>query len=286
MKRSKKAAIRLVLNAWRDRGWRDVDDAALSVVERMANEGGTYDDAIAAVVPRAFLDRNGVSRADVSKELSRALGDVELDESSTATVKPSRLKIVFFAANPLDQVQLRLDEEAREVERRLRMTNHRDVIDFATKWAVRPGDLVEALNQERPQIMHFSGHGSASEQLVFQDDFGGTKIVAKEALASLIMAFSDEVRLVVFNNCFSEGHAREAANHVEAAIGMSDAIGDEAARIFAANFYAALGYGRSVQIAFDQARAALMLEGIPEEKTPHLYVRGDIDAEQLILVGA
>ena len=151
----------------------------------------------------------------------------------------------------------------------MRATDHRDAIDFATRWAVRPGDLIEALNQERPQIIHFSGHGSQTEELAFlEDDFGCTKIVTKEALAVMIHAFSDEVRLVVFNNCFSEYDAQEAVKHIEAAIGMNDSISDDAARIFAANFYAALGYGRSAQNAFEQAKAALMLESIPENGRP------------------
>lgn len=285
MRRSKKAAIRLVLNAWRDRGWRDQEDAALAVVERLA-ERGRYDQSLADAVPRGFLDRNGTTRDDVKGELSRVLGQIEIDESSAVAVEPNRLKIVFFAANPRDQVQLRLDEEAREVEKRLRATDHRDVIDFATRWAVRPADLIEALNQERPQIIHLSGHGSQTEELAFQDDFGGTKIVTKEALAAMIHAFSDEVRLVLFNNCFSEAHAREAVKHIEAAIGMNDSISDDAARIFAANFYAALGYGRSVQNAFEQAKAALMLESIPEERTPQLFTRSNVDPSTLVLVEA
>jgi CHAT domain len=285
LRRSKKAAIRLVLNAWRDRGWRDQEDAALAVVERMA-ERGRYEQGLVDAVPRSFLDRNETTRDDVKSELSRALGEIEIDESSAIAVEPNRLKIVFFAANPRDQVQLRLDEEAREVEKRLRATDHRDVIDFATRWAVRPADLIEALNQERPQIIHFSGHGSRTEELAFQDDFGGTKIVTKEALAAMIHAFSDEVRLVLFNNCFSDTHAQEAVKHIEAAIGMNDSISDDAARIFAANFYAALGYGRSAQNAFEQARAALMLESIPEERTPQLFARSNVDPSTLVLVEA
>ncbi|MBA2740656.1 MAG: CHAT domain-containing protein [Actinobacteria bacterium] len=285
MKRSKKATIRLVLNAWRDRGWRDQEDAALAVVERLA-ERRRYDQSLVDAVPRGFLDRNGTTRDDVKDELSRVLGEIEIDESSAVAVEPNRLKIVFFAANPRDQVQLRLDEEAREVEQRLRATDHRDVIDFATRWAVRPADLIEALNQERPQIIHFSGHGSQTEALAFQDDFGGTKIVTKEALAGMIHTFSDEVRLVLFNNCFSEAHAQEAVKHIEAAIGMNDSISDNAARIFAANFYAALGYGRSVQNGFEQAKAALMLESIPEERTPQLFTRSNMDPSILVLVEA
>jgi hypothetical protein len=65
---------------------------------------------------------------------------------------------------------------------------------------------------------------------------------------------------------------------------MNDAIGDEAAIIFAASFYRALGFGRSVQEAFDQGKVALLLEGILEEHTPELLVKAGIDPSQIVLV--
>ena len=65
---------------------------------------------------------------------------------------------------------------------------------------------------------------------------------------------------------------------------MNDAIGDEAAIIFAASFYRALGFGRSVQQAFDQGKVALLLEGIPEENTPELLVRTGVNPSQVFLV--
>jgi hypothetical protein len=65
---------------------------------------------------------------------------------------------------------------------------------------------------------------------------------------------------------------------------MTTIIGDTAARVFAAQFYSAIGFGLSVKQAFDQAKAALMLEGISEEDTPELFVADGIDAESFILV--
>jgi hypothetical protein len=65
---------------------------------------------------------------------------------------------------------------------------------------------------------------------------------------------------------------------------MNSAILDSAARIFAAQFYSAIGFGRSLKVAFEQARAALMLEGIPEHDTPELFVADDIAPEDIVLV--
>lgn len=278
--RSTKAATRLILSGFRNRGWRDSGDTALRIAEGYAlaeDQSVPYEPTF----DRDFLDLNKITRAEARSQVRETLKDIKI---KTDDAPPARLKILFFGANPLDQAHLRLDEEVREVRERVRASDHRDVINLVERWAVRTGDLIDAINQERPQIVHFSGHGSSADQLVFQDDRGNTTVASKDAIAAMIETVSDGVRLVLFNNCFSEGHAIEAVKHIEAAIGMNTTIGDEAARVFAASFYAALGYGRSVRRAFDQARAELMLAGVSEEQTPQLFTHVGVDASELYLV--
>ncbi|MCP4403298.1 MAG: hypothetical protein GY801_39070 [bacterium] len=65
---------------------------------------------------------------------------------------------------------------------------------------------------------------------------------------------------------------------------MSDAVTDRAAIIFMASFYRAIGFGRSVQNAFDQAKVALLLEGIQEENTPELFCKPDVDPSMMFLI--
>ena len=65
---------------------------------------------------------------------------------------------------------------------------------------------------------------------------------------------------------------------------MDQAIGDDAAITFAAAFYQAIGFGRSIKVAFEAGKAALLLDGIPEENTPVLLVRAGVDPDQVILV--
>jgi len=93
---------------------------------------------------------------------------------------------------------------------------------------------------------------------------------------------SDTIKLIVFNTCFSEAQAENVVNHIDSAIGMSDSIGDEAARIFAAQLYSSIGFGLSLGKSFDQAIAQLMLEGIHEEKTPRLYIKEGVEKNLVI----
>jgi len=99
-----------------------------------------------------------------------------------------------------------------------------------------------------------------------------------------MLAGSGEIQLVFFNTCFSHTQAEAVVKHVNAAVGMTVEIGDDAARVFAAQFYSSVGFGHSVKRAFEQAKAALMLEGIPEENTPVLKTAAGVDAESLVLV--
>ncbi|MDR9794218.1 hypothetical protein Q8A72_14845 [Aeribacillus pallidus] len=109
-------------------------------------------------------------------------------------------------------------------------------------------------------------------------------MVSKDAIVQTMMSTSDNIKLVFFNTCFSYGQAQAVIKHVDAAIGMTTSIGDDAARVFAAQFYSAIGFGLSVKKAFEQGKTALMLEGIREEDTPELYVKDCIDPDELIIV--
>lgn len=197
---------------------------------------------------------------------------------------PERITVLFLALEPRDQPKLRLGEEARAIQEMIRKSKHRDSIAFESEWAVRPMDVLQHINQYQPHIVHFSGHGSKQDELIFQDDAGRTKKVTKEALVQTMAATSSNIQIVFFNSCHSRDQAEAVVKYVNAAIGMNSSIGDDAARIFAAQFYSAIGFGLSVHNAFQQAKAALMLEGIAEEDTPELLVGADIDSEQLVLV--
>lgn len=197
---------------------------------------------------------------------------------------PEKIKVLFFAANPRDQQQLLLDEEVRDIEQKLRLSEFRNSVELRSRWAVRTGDLLQALNELKPRIVHFSGHGSQTDELIFLTEDGDSKFVTEDAMAASIATVADHVRVVFFNTCYSRAQAQAAAQHVDIAIGMNDTIGDDAARVFAAQFYSAIGFGYSVQRAFDQAKAQLMLESIPEENIPELFAREGLSADEVVLV--
>lgn len=197
---------------------------------------------------------------------------------------PEKIVVLFLASNPIDQVQLRLDEEARSITEMIAKSKHRDSIRFQTCWAVQPKDILQAINEYNPSIVHFSGHGSDNDEIIFQTNNGTAKVVSKEAIVQTMMASSEEIRLVFFNTCYSRNQAEAVVEHVEAAIGMNTSIGDEAALTFSSQFYSSIGFGLSLEKAFEQAKALLMLEGIPEQDTPELFIREGLEAKDVVIV--
>jgi len=197
---------------------------------------------------------------------------------------PERIKVLFIASNPIDQTQLRLDEEIRTITEKIRASEHRDSVQLVSCWAARPLDLLQELNAHKPHIIHFSGHGLDSDELIFQADDGRTKLVSKEAIVATMSTLNDNIRVVIFNTCFSHAQAEAVTQYVDIAIGMKDSICDDAARVFAAQFYAAIGFGRSIKQAFDQGVTALLLEGILEDDVPALFTKEGVKSEDIILV--
>ena len=195
-----------------------------------------------------------------------------------------KIRILFLAANPKDTDKLRLDEEIREIHERIRAADFRDHFELLSRWAVRPDDLLQAFNEVRPHIVHFSGHGSRVCELMLEDNDGNAKPVSEAALISLFRNLRDNIRLVVLNACHSNAQAKAISGEIECSIGMSRAIGDDAAISFASWFYGALAFGRSVGEAFEQGRTALMLHGIPEDSIPVLLVRPGVDPLRLSFV--
>ena len=193
-----------------------------------------------------------------------------------------KINILFIGANPT--LNLNLEKEAREIRESIIKSLNRDSINFETRWATRTTDLFQCINEVNPTIIHFSGHGTKNGELVFQDNNDNPKIVSREAITEMINASTDDVRLVVFNNCFSSTIAESVVENIEAAIGMSVSIGDNAAIQFASQLYSAIGFGLSLDKAFNQAVISLKIENIEEDKTPQLYVNENFSAKDIYLV--
>lgn len=195
-----------------------------------------------------------------------------------------KIKVLFLAANPSGTSPLKLDEEIREITQKIALSEYRDMLELISVWAVRPDDLLQSFNQHKPHIVHFSGHGSQAGEIILLDDRGSPKTVNTKALKALFKTLKDNIQVVLLNACYSRLQAEAITEIIDCAIGMNIEVGDQAAITFAASFYRAVGFGRSVKEAFEQGLTALELEDIPEENTPELLLREGVDAARIFLI--
>ena len=191
------------------------------------------------------------------------------------------IKILFLAADPYDATRLRLAQEVRDIREILRLSKQREDFILDSRESVRPGDITQAIHDIQPQIVHFSGHGSITGELYFEDVTGKSQPINSDALANLFELISDQVSCVILNACYSEIQAQAISKHIPFVIGMNQAIGDRAAIAFAVGFYKALGAGHSFQKAYNFAKVEIQLEGIQENLTPALYTKENKDSPVL-----
>jgi competence protein ComEC len=169
------------------------------------------------------------------------------------------IRILFLSANPSQTSRLDLEEELRSLEQELRGVRFRDTITLTARHAVRPDDLIRFVRAEKPNVIHFSGHGS-KDGIVLRDDAGGYQAVEGASLKRFLQGRG--VDLVVLNACYSQGQASTIHGAVKVVVGTTDAVDDEAARRFTVAFYRSLGEGLSVREAFRDGGDAVALHGL------------------------
>ena len=196
------------------------------------------------------------------------------------------LTILVLAANPLDTARVRLDAEVRAIDGALRQGEAAMRWTLHQQWAVRSGDLVDALLRFRPTVVHFAGHGAADGSLLVEDLAGMSAALRPAAIAALLAAVPG-VQVVVLNACWSDAQAAALLEHVACVVGMTEEVTDAAAVAFAAGFHRGLAAGEAVATAVALGRAQVTLEtGSPEQaRLAQLRVRDGVDAAGVIQVG-
>ena len=180
------------------------------------------------------------------------------------------IKLLFVAANPNNTQAIDISGEQRAISEAIRKSLHGANIQIVTELAVRSGELGNLLDHHKPDIVHFSGHGLTSGAMAFEDETRQLQPVTIAAFADLISTRRGNIRLVVLNACWSGTLAQQLAAENCIAVGMGRAIDDVSASAFAAEFYAALGYGYTVSEALQVGQNAINMRNLPDAAVPQI----------------
>jgi hypothetical protein len=259
-------------------------DALDQTVKLLADKGNTYvvgdkyeitGTRIGTLAAGSHAHLNRITSNQIINQKGQELWEKHMNE---------KIKILFLAANPTDTSALRLGEEVRQIEEKIALGSHRDAFELIQQHAVRVTDLQRILLKYQPHIVHFSGHGSETNEIVLEDNQGKSKAVSRESLSTLFRILKDNVRVVVLNACFSKIQAAALDETIDYVVGMNKEVGDKMAISFAGAFYQALAFDRTVTEAFELAKNELDLVRLSGADIPELFVRAGADVKRSVIV--
>lgn len=227
----------------------DNDEILLADLDRSLRTRGYGDDVLIHTFPSAF----SVIRSLQERKLLGANDVIPYSRSHNA------MRILFLTANPVQTLSLDLEGELRSLEQELRGVKFRDSITLIARQAVRPDDLIRHVQEHKPNVIHFSGHGLTTG-IVLRNDAEKWQAVDGASLKRFLDGRG--VDLVVLNSCYSKSQADTIQGVVKTVLWTTDAVDDEAARRFTVAFYRSLGNGLSVQKAFRDGGDAVALHGL------------------------
>lgn len=194
----------------------------------------------------------------------------EFENNERYRYKKPYIRVLFLSANPIDTQKIRLDEEVRVIDQALRSSAFREKFDLQQQWAVRVSDLQSCLLRYKPDIVHFSGHGTISNEIILENEIGESHPVPIRALSILFSVLRDNIKCVVLNACYSEQQAHAISEHIKYVVGIRSAIRDKSAINFSMAFYQALGYGKDIKTAFELGNIQIGLGNYSEQAMPIL----------------
>jgi hypothetical protein len=197
--------------------------------------------------------------------------------------KMDKLSIQFIAADPYEDqpdARLKLTLEYRDMKERVLASAalKHEMFDAP---AARLKDVINELQRNRPNCVHFSCHGTQFSRIVLLNENNGPEPLSHVTIARLFNALTGRIRLVTLSCCYSAEQASRIAEFIDCVVGIEGVVGAEAAAEYSKRFYGELAKGKSVAEAHRLALpefANKNPEGRPE---PIVYPRTGVDPEKL-----
>ncbi len=209
---------------------------------------------------------------------------------SDATDK--RYKILFLGSSPEGKMPLKLWEEYNKIQSSLEEYNsktkpllpleqRRDFFLNDAVYATTISQLMQKINQQTPQLIYLSMHGSDGDKLIFSDVSDNPEYLGLQDLLSkmkLLAQKHHDIECIVFSSCQSEEQAKKISTIIPYCVGMKEAIDPKACVPFAEGFFSQLyNDPGDIKYAFQMG-----LESMKDNKLdsliniPVLYYNGEL----------
>jgi len=182
--------------------------------------------------------------------------------------------LLFLSADPVDLNENDLQAQYAEIVSEIQQAGITSQSIFHTKI----DDLIKAIDDEKPSILHFTGHGKKAEEftkeekedaeamgihlsdgsgLILTDKHGRPYELATIQLKHIFKTFKKRnihFELVFLNACHSKNQAEAVSQYVDYVIATTAEVGKNNAQAFAKLFYNRLATGQSIPDAFELAQ--------------------------------
>lgn len=185
-------------------------------------------------------------------------------------------KLLAIQSNPDDNVKLRMDREIKEVNRVISPLAAHD-FECIYRHAITISELPGLITREKPDIIHFSGHGN-KKTLCFEDKTGNSDKIDEQSLAEIFNETAKGVVCLVINACESESLASALTRYVPYVISFPGKIEDELSEVFSITFYENLSLGHSVQSAFNLGKAVIRNKISDKRRLPTIKMNRNLSS--------
>ncbi len=172
------------------------------------------------------------------------------------------LRLLVCTAEPKDLPGTGGTVELAEIQAALERLSAEGVVEVCLVRSARRDSLRQAVEDFKPQLFHFIGHGvrqGSVSHLALERGDGTADLVSADLLREVLQR-PGTVRGAILNACKSDEVALGLARQGVAAVGMQYEIRSQAAVCLCRNLYQALGSGVAFDAAVNNARFAVRLE--------------------------
>lgn len=196
-------------------------------------------------------------------------------DNDEASPSESPIKLLFLSANPVGVAELKIPAELKVIKELLETAIELEQIEVKDQLSTTFEEFRNLITKVQPDVVHFSGHGSARQEAVlFEDSEGYEAPIKAEKLSRFFKHCSPKVSCLILNACDTELIGEQIAPYVKYVIAMKAKFENKAAKAFSKGFYFSLAENKEIGVAFQNGIDTIFHEDWPDEKVPVLFIDG------------
>ena len=137
-----------------------------------------------------------------------------------------KIRVLFLGSQYGTHGEVLVGEEIRK----LRKILNKPIFEFKDEIAIRRHEIAQKISNFKPNIIHFSGHGTFGTGPLFNEDEDLINTgfdFKQDCIEILRQSAKDSVKLIIFNICESDNIAQEVAKFIDYSIGTNGKISDD-----------------------------------------------------------